>query len=211
MNPILSSQIVFTFDVFTELFCMPNKNFLILDNIMDLTNDQFFEFVKQSSGEKVAILLQFQDISNVDCLLACIDPFEILSYDSNDLLDLKRTTCVQLNNSSFVVLPGVKSEMNLLKNALRKKCNQLKNDAPKTSSHIIITNNSSTTIMATNNTDNSTDKFPVITTDTSLSSNLKPEEKIKQYLVNSLNAWCQKTKDGQNGNKQLFYLKENID
>ena len=72
---------------------------------MELKNDGFFEFVKHFSGEKVAILLEFQDISNVDCLLVCDDPLEIITFDSDDLLDLKKKTCVKLNNNSFTVLP----------------------------------------------------------------------------------------------------------
>ncbi len=51
-------------------------------NFLNLSN--FF------SDEKMATLLEFQGITNVQCLLACNDPFEILSFDSDDLLDLKK-------------------------------------------------------------------------------------------------------------------------
>lgn len=105
---------------------MLNKNCVIPYNITELEHDHFYEFIKKSSGEKVALLLEFQKISNMDCLLAYKDPFKILSLDSNDLLDLKKKTCVKLNDNSFAVLPGIKSKVNLLKNCLVKNMNQLK-------------------------------------------------------------------------------------
>ncbi|CAF4919389.1 unnamed protein product, partial [Rotaria socialis] len=77
-------------------------------DVMELERDTFFDFVKKHSGEKVANLLEFQDITNVNCLLACKDPLEILLLDSDDLLELKKATCLKLNNNSFTVLPGVK-------------------------------------------------------------------------------------------------------
>ncbi len=92
-------------------------------------DDRFFEFVKHYSGEKIADLLEYQDLNNVDCLLACADPLEILSYDSDDLLDLKKKTCVKLNNNTFAVLPGIKSKLDLLKNELTKKANQFKKNS----------------------------------------------------------------------------------
>ncbi|CAF1415469.1 unnamed protein product [Rotaria magnacalcarata] len=78
-------------------------------DVMELERDTFFDFVKQYSGEKVANLLEFQDITNVNYLLTCKDPLEILLLDSDDLIELKKATCLKLNNNSFTVLPGVKS------------------------------------------------------------------------------------------------------
>jgi hypothetical protein len=82
---------------------------------MNPKGEQTFEFVKYYSGEKVSILLEFQDITNAECLLECNDPFEILSFDSDDLLAIKEKTCFKLTNNSLVILPGVKSKMNFLK------------------------------------------------------------------------------------------------
>jgi hypothetical protein len=76
------------------------KNSMIPNNIMELEDDLFFEFVKHYADEKVAILLEFQDLTNVESLLACADPLEILSFDSDDLLDLKKKMCVKLNNNN---------------------------------------------------------------------------------------------------------------
>ncbi|CAF5163177.1 unnamed protein product, partial [Rotaria magnacalcarata] len=136
---------------------MLTKSFDIPQNIMDLEGNEFFDFIKQYSGEKVANILEFQDISNVNCFLACNDPLEILSFDSNDLLDLKKTTCVKLNNNSFTVLPGIKSKMNLLKSTLMKKCNALKKGVSKIPSNIILTNHPSVNTLVNNSINISTD------------------------------------------------------
>ncbi|CAF4934242.1 unnamed protein product [Rotaria socialis] len=75
-------------------------------DVMQLKGDTFFDFIKQYSGEKVANLLELQDIINLNCLLACKDPLELLLLDSDDLLDLKKAACLKLNNNSFTVFPG---------------------------------------------------------------------------------------------------------
>ena len=58
-------------------------------DIMELKDDHFFTFVQEFSGQKLASLLEFQEINSAQCLLACVDLLEVLFLDSNDLLDLK--------------------------------------------------------------------------------------------------------------------------
>jgi len=162
--------------------------------------------VKQFCGEKVAILLEFQDINNVECLLACKDPLEILTMDSDDLLDLKMKTCVKLNNNTYAVLPGIKSKMNILKNSLVKKCKQLKKITSTTSSYDATTNS-----LFNNNSINFTDESvqPRATTHPSLNVILTTEEQIKQHLIKSLNDWCKDMKEIQN--REVFQLEANTD
>ncbi|CAF2157458.1 unnamed protein product, partial [Rotaria magnacalcarata] len=211
-NQHISLAIDFPFGYLFSLtyLIMLNKNIVIPQNVMELENDQFFDFVKQCPGEKVALLLKFQDISNVDCFLGCNDPFEILSFDSNDLLDLKKEIGVKLNNNSYVILPGVKCKVNMLKNALVKLSNQLKKTS-KTLSDTVIRNSTLTTDLIVNNSNNSANTFSVslMTTSASPNNNLTPEEKLKLQTIESLNDWCQKMKES-NGQK-MFQLKENID
>ncbi|CAF2895383.1 unnamed protein product [Rotaria sp. Silwood2] len=129
---------------------MSNKNNVSPDNVMEFEDERFFEFVRSFVGEKLATLLEYQDINSVHCLLAADDPFEILSYDSDDLLDLKKKTCIKLNTNAFSVLPGIKSKMILLKNALIKKQNELKKRNKKMSSNIPMSNNISSITSTTN-------------------------------------------------------------
>jgi len=190
---------------------MLNKNLDIPQNIMELEDDRFFKFVKQFSGEKVAVLLEFQDINNVECLMACKDPFEILTLDSDDLLDLKKKICVKLNNNTHAVLPGIKSKMNILKNSLVKKCNQFKKITSTTSLSNPVISSSFTTTSFNNNSTSSTDGSTQSLTNTHTSSNviLTTEEQIKQQLIKSLNDWCREMKENQN--RQIIQLDANDD
>ena len=130
---------------------MLNKSHTLPQDIMELEDTTFFDFVKKFSGEKITLILESQDINSVQCLLACNDPFEILSYDSDELLDLKKKTCVKLNNNSFVVLPGLKTKMEFLTSALIKKRNDLKKTISRTSSNtsnkIVTTHTSSSDVI----------------------------------------------------------------
>ena len=76
-------------------------------NIMELKDDRFLQFVQDFAGHKLAFLIKFQEIASAQCLLACDDLLEVLFFDSNVLLDLKKKFYVKLNHGSFAVLPGV--------------------------------------------------------------------------------------------------------
>lgn len=189
---------------------MSNKNSNIPDNIMEFEGDRFVEFVKEYAGEKIANLLEFQDITNVDCLLECNDPLEILSFDSDQLIDMKKQTCIKLNGNSYAILPGIKSKMSLLKKALMKKSNYLKKNT-KSSSQIISTITSSLTTTTNSNaisSDESTASTP-INISSSSAANSKTEEKIKQQINHSLEVWCKKERE--NEGKQVFQFKEGVD
>ncbi|CAF2059632.1 unnamed protein product [Rotaria magnacalcarata] len=79
---------------------MSDRSSMVPNNVFEFENEEFFEFVKFVSGEKMAILLQFQEITNVQCFLDCDDPFEILSREppktSPDI--------VARNNASSIIL-----------------------------------------------------------------------------------------------------------
>ncbi|CAF2141282.1 unnamed protein product [Rotaria magnacalcarata] len=167
-------------------------------DVMELERDTFFDFVKQYSGEKVANLLEFQDITNVNCLLACKDPLEILLLDSDDLLELKKATCLKLNNNSFTVLPGVKSKLNLLKCVLTKKRNELKRESSKKSSNSLITNILSDNNSISNNLNHFADILAATPTNTftsSINNCVTAQETIKRYLIDSLDNWCKKNEN----------------
>ena len=167
---------------------------------MKLEDDGFFEFVKLFSGEKLVTLFKFQDISNAECLLGCGDPFEILSFDSDDFLNLKQKMGIKLNDNSFAVLPGIKSKMKLLKDALIKKRNELKRKAPKTISSIVSTNNTSSIALSAENSNRSSSSLVIIS---------KTEDELKQHLIYLLDEWCIKMK--KDSNQQDVQLKEGID
>jgi hypothetical protein len=189
---------------------MSNKSHALPHDVMEFEDERFFEFVKSFAGQKLAALLEFQDINNVNCFLACDDPFELLSYDSNDLLELKKQMCVKLNTNLFVVLPGIKSKMMLLKNALTKKRNDLKKEIPKISSNIM-TNNVSSNGSTTDYSSNSTYSSPqqLINNSSSSATSSNSEENLKIHLISLLNDWFDKME--QKKNQKNFQIKEGID
>jgi hypothetical protein len=100
--------------------------------------------------------------------------------------------------------------MNLLKNELVKKANQLKKKS-KSSTDDISTNRASTATLATNNSLNSPNgSDPTVANNSSSSTGyLKPEEKIKRHLIQSIEDWCKKGKE--NRDQQMVQLNESID
>ena len=183
---------------------------------MEFEDDRFVEFVREYAGDKVAILLEFQDITNVDCLLECNDPFEISLFDSDQLMDIKKQTCMKLNGNSYEVLPGIKSKMNLLKKALMKKSNRLKK-ITKTSPQVIstITSSSSTTTTDSYATPSNQSTANSATTSSSTIASSQMEEKIKRQIIHSLQVWCKKEKENESErglqfNEHFKYCELNI-
>ncbi|CAF4768490.1 unnamed protein product [Rotaria socialis] len=59
-------------------------------NIMDLRDENFYDFIRQFAGKKAGELLSFQECNSVDSLLGCIDVTTILHLESDELIDLKK-------------------------------------------------------------------------------------------------------------------------
>jgi len=118
---------------------------------------------------------------------------------------------VKLNNNTHLVLPGIKSKMNILKSSLVKKSNQLKNITSTTSSYNPVISSSLRTTSFNNNSTSSTDGSTQSLTNIHPSSNviLTTEEQIKQQLIKSLNDWCREMKENQN--RQIVQLDANAD
>ncbi|CAF3873867.1 unnamed protein product [Adineta steineri] len=179
-------------------------------NVLELEDNDFFEFVKFFSGAKLASLIEFQDINTAQCLLACDDPFYILSLDSDDLLDLQKKTCVKLNSNGFVVLPGLTCKMKFLKGALLRKRNELKKKA-KIRTNVNTTIDTSLSNQVMNNVTNLT-QVSIQESINSLSSTTDTyttEDKLKQHLIHLINDWCTKTADSND--RSAFRLKEDVD
>ncbi|CAF2961111.1 unnamed protein product [Rotaria sp. Silwood2] len=190
---------------------MSNNASILPDNIMELENDHFFKFVQIFSGEKLATLLEFQDITNAQCLLACDDPFEIISFDSDDLLDLKKKICIKLNNNSFAVLPGIASKMKILKAALLKKHNEIKKEAQKKSLNVVSIPDAPSTILSAQISTSSTDlSVPNSSSaSSSLTTGLKTIHEYKEHIIYLLDNWCLKIRLEYHQPK--FLLKESLD
>ncbi|CAF1145960.1 unnamed protein product [Adineta ricciae] len=185
-------------------------NSVVPDDVLQLENNNFFEFVKLFAGEKLSNVIKFQDISNTQCLLACEDPFEILLLDSDDLVDLQKQACVKLKSSGFVVLPGLICKMKILKGALINKRTELKrrriisDNVNRTSGTL---SNSSVINNGNNLTQLSVQESNIYSSSTATS--YATEDKLKQHLVNLVDDWCEKF--SQNKNQLAFRLQHDLD
>jgi hypothetical protein len=189
---------------------MSDKSNSLPHDVMELTDEHFYEFVKSFGGQKLAALLEFQDINNVACFLACDDPFELLQHDSNDLINLKKQTCLKLNTNLFVVLPGIKSKMMLLKKALTKNQKESKKESTNISLNTATNNipsNSSSTDYSNNSTGLSAQTLVNNSSSSIINSNV--EENIKNHVITLLNDWLNKME--QNKHQKNFQIKEGID
>ena len=100
-------------------------------NIMDLRDEAFYDFIRQFSGRKVAELLAFQEFNGVDSFLECEDVTAVLQLKSNQLDELKKNTCITLNDESVVLLPGLESSIIILTKVLKKKREEINKQAER--------------------------------------------------------------------------------
>ncbi|UJR12900.1 hypothetical protein I4U23_017074 [Adineta vaga] len=182
---------------------MSIENPVLPDDVLELEDNYFFEFVKLFAGEKLASVVKFQDISNAQCLLACDDPFEILTLNSDDLFDLQKQTCIKLKSNEFVILPGLTCKMKILKGTLSKK--------PNIASNINGTGSAS----LNNSIDNAVNHLTQVSVQesnnlsSSTLSNYGSEDKLKQHLIDLIDDWCKKSE--KNKNHSAFYIKQDVD
>lgn len=181
-------------------------------NIMELKDNHFFTFVQEFSGQKLASLLEFQEINSAQCLLACDDLLEVLFLDSNDLLDLKKKFCVKLNDGSFTVLPGIKSKMNILKNLLLKKREEETKASRKHFSTVLAqTPKSSSIDLSKGNSAVSTPPCINDPCEPSIppSATAQATNECKQRIIHLVNEWCAKVVEDEH--QSVFHLEEGLD
>lgn len=91
------------------------------DDIFDLNNDQFYDFIASKYGNDLAQLISFQSIRNGEHLLeATIDEiFQVLSHDSDEIDQLRRICCFCITGNEFKVKLGVKLTIGNLIYALK--------------------------------------------------------------------------------------------
>ena len=111
----------------SAVFVMPSPKYSHIDtkhlplNIMDLRDEAFYDFVRHISGKRVAELLAFQECNGVDSFLGCKDVTAVLHFQSDQLNDLKKHTCITLTDGNIALLPGLESSISNLTKLLKKK------------------------------------------------------------------------------------------
>lgn len=90
-------------------------------DVLELKNDDFYDFVGSQCRLMQSKILQLQLISDAHIFIECDDPTEIMRYDSNKLLELKAKVCLITRDGTSIVLPGVTASFKNLKKRLIKK------------------------------------------------------------------------------------------
>jgi hypothetical protein len=100
---------------------------ILPDNIFSLSNDEFFVVVQKLAGDSIVEMLKLQYINSTKSLLRTENVFNVFSIACNDshLLNIKKKVGFQLDDGTFVVKDGVKSNMNYLLKLLEEKQQEL--------------------------------------------------------------------------------------
>jgi hypothetical protein len=168
---------------------MPTSKYSPIDtkplpsNIMDLRDEAFYEFVRQFSGKCVAELLAFQECNGVESLLGCKYVTAILRFQSDQLNDIKKHTCITLRDGTIALLPGLESSINNLIKLLKKKREEVNKQAQQIQSITSALSNSNA-ISSVLPTNLSISHAPIHTT--SLSNAPLPDNPDNLSSINSL-------------------------
>lgn len=105
------------------------------DDVFSLSNDAFLSMVQKLVGEQIVEILKIQLISSTQSLLRTNNIFEIFNLNCPALSEMRRKTCFQLDDGSFLVQSGLKNNLNHLLNLLRGKEQQLTSANSKDEEH----------------------------------------------------------------------------
>ncbi|CAF1543700.1 unnamed protein product, partial [Rotaria sordida] len=90
------------------------------------TDEQFFHLVRNLCGNSSVNLLEILCIRSVQSFLLTDtkDIFSVINFDCDQLEDIKREICFQLQDKSYIIKPGVESSIKYLKELLLTKNNE---------------------------------------------------------------------------------------
>ncbi|CAF2958689.1 unnamed protein product [Rotaria sp. Silwood2] len=93
-------------------------------DVLSLMDNQFYDLIRELTSSHEAEILKLQHINNINAFLLTKNPLELLELNSPDVEDIKKRTCFELANKTFVVKPGVKSNLQYLHDLFCKKMNE---------------------------------------------------------------------------------------
>jgi hypothetical protein len=82
-----------------------------LDKLPSYTDEVFYNFVKDFVGVVEGEILEMQRIKNVRILLKIPDVFSFFQINNKDILKLKEKACFIADDSSYIVRPGIRSNI----------------------------------------------------------------------------------------------------
>ena len=168
-------------------------------NVMSLRDDDFINFVKQEAGDAAAELLEIQGINCVKSLLMTTNIYSIMDIKSINLEKFKRKFGYLQDDETYVIQPGIKGSMDYLMDLLKQKIldDRKSSTLSKRNQSLSSTNKTTDTLsIAANLTSSSSSSSSdgSSKTNTSKSFNSSTLEKHKVYIIETVNAWCERNK-----------------
>ena len=113
---------------------------LLMNDTLALRDDAFYYLVKEHCGDSVLEVIQAQDISSIDSLLAVGNIFTFLELDSDTLIPLRKKVGFMLNDGRFIVKKGISHKVDMFLKYIRDLNQQQTpfNNVPTSSSDLII-------------------------------------------------------------------------
>jgi hypothetical protein len=169
-------------------------------DIMNLRDQQFWEFVQETTGKTEAELLKLQEINNVRSLLLTANVFSFMELKTKNLTDIKAKFGFELEDGTFAIKAGIKGNIGYLIELLQKKQIEIKKETNLQTVAI-----PSSTRTTTNDAAPATASTNISISSSSLSSaNTVPSDSIadpqwtladhKKYIIDSIGTWCDATK-----------------
>ena len=84
-------------------------------------DDDFYQMMEKIAGLGEAKLLEAQGVRSAYSFLNMEDVFDVLSISCSALNDIKKLTCLQAHDKSFMVKPGCRSNIRYLYQLLNQK------------------------------------------------------------------------------------------
>ncbi|CAF3925720.1 unnamed protein product [Rotaria sp. Silwood1] len=100
-------------------------------DVLSLMDNQFYDLIRELTSSNEAEILKLQHINNVNAFLLTKNPLELLELNSSDVQDIKKRICFELENKTFVVKPGIKSNLQYLHDLFCKKMDEHVKDIKK--------------------------------------------------------------------------------
>lgn len=104
--------------VFNDISVLPN-------DVFSLSHDEFYGMIQKLAGEQMVHILKVQLISSTQSLLRTTNVFEIFDINCPTLSKIRKESCFQLDDGSFVVKSGLKNNLDYLLSLLKSKQQQL--------------------------------------------------------------------------------------
>lgn len=90
------------------------------DDLFSYSENKFLDFVKDFVGDIEAEILRVQCIKNVRTLLRIDDVFSLFRISCKETFPLKQMACFINDDMTYIVRPGIKSNMEYFIDSLRK-------------------------------------------------------------------------------------------